>query len=485
MRRLLQRVAGDDRGVALVMALMLMLILAGTTAALVIPGAVNQRNSLKSADAKQAFALAETAMAYGQGAVFAGDVALPGTTTPQPVSAPGGGTANWSATFLGGSCNCMWSLTSVGQADGISRSITEVLSKASSTSTADYNVWNYLYADGTGSCTSLSGSVSITVPMLLRGDLCLSGSVGFTGSSLKVGGNLTVSGSATIGAAGSKILTLQVGDKCNSVTPGTGACDGNHSPIYASSVSPTLDVTPQMPCIGQPSTWDPQCKATNTPPDDGNWAELAAAYTTQAGLTKTGCPANLFDNDSTLNNSDASISSVMFGNSDYDCKLGTNEIKWTHSTNSLFVSGTLFFDGSLNLSGTVTYSGQATMYFTGGVSTTGSAKFCGITNCTTFWQPDTNGIVFVAGCWANSTGSSLTTSGCINIGGSSQVQFAAYVTTNYSIAGGASNMGPVLANSLSLGGSTSSLIPFHNMPPGTPKNTDLIPHPAAIDSWSG
>jgi len=64
-RRILQRLIRDEAGVALVLALMVMAVLAGTTAALLLPGTVNQRNSLKSADARQAFALAETALAYG------------------------------------------------------------------------------------------------------------------------------------------------------------------------------------------------------------------------------------------------------------------------------------------------------------------------------------------------------------------------------------------------------------------------------------
>ena len=63
MRRLLHRVRRDERGIALVMALIIMLVLAGTTAAIVVPGQVNQRSALTSADERQAFALAESALA--------------------------------------------------------------------------------------------------------------------------------------------------------------------------------------------------------------------------------------------------------------------------------------------------------------------------------------------------------------------------------------------------------------------------------------
>jgi hypothetical protein len=470
----------EEHGIALPMALAVMAVLAVVTAALTLNGAVNQRSSLKSADAKAAFALASTAMAYGQGATLAGDVSPPSSSGS--ASAPGGGTATWTSEQQSDGCNCTWKITAVGTIDGISRTITEIATQPSDKETIIQDVWNYVYADSTStSCTNLNGNVAVTVPILVRGNLCLGGSQTFSGSQLKVGGYLTVTGSAKIGSSSSKISTLQVAGTCNSVTAGTGVCDGNHSPIYASSVRNSLDVTPAMPCIGQPSSWDAQCTGSN----DGTWSTLHTQYNTQAGIAKTGCPAGLFDNDSTLNNSDTSISSVMFGTTDYDCKVGSNEIKWTHSSNSLYVSGTLDFDGSLTLSGTITYSGQATMYFTGGVNTNGSASFCGIANCTSAWNPNTNGIIFIAGCWANSTGSSLTTSGCVNLGGSSNVQFGAYVTTDYATSGSASNMGPVLANTLNLGGTTQTIIPFSVMPPGTPLNYDIYHVPATVKSWSG
>jgi len=497
VRRVLQRLACDETGVALVIALMLMLILAGTTAALVVPGAVNQRNSLKGSDAKQAFALAETAVAYGEGAVYS--AGQNGHTPPsgsQPLPAqPGGGTGSWSASV--GADGYTWTITATGTVDGITRKITVVAADPSATTVVDTGAWNYLYSDqaGTTCATSMNGTVSITVPLLVRGDLCIGGSLNYTGSQLEVGGNLSVTGSAKIGSSTTPISTLRVGltststSTCNTVTPGTGACDGHHSPIYASSVSEGVDVVPQMPCIGQPSSWDSLCTGSS----DGTWTTLKSIYNAQAALTKTGCPTNLLDSDSTLNNGDSSISNVMFGNTDYDCKVGTaNEIKWAHATNTLTVKGTLYFDGSLNLKGTVIYSGQASMYFTGGIGTTGGPVFCGASSvvggnqCTSSWNPDVDGIIFVAGCWADTTGVTLTTTGCISLGGGSNVQFGAYCTTNYATAGGSSNMGPVLANSLNLGGSTSSLIPFHYMPPGTPLNYRTVIIPAKPpQSWSG
>ena len=94
--------------------------------------------------------------------------------------------------------------------------------------------------------------------------------------------------------------------------------------------------------------------------------DFLAAYNAQAALTKSGCPAGLFDTDSTPNNNySRDINSIIFGSS-YDCFVGTNEIKWTSATNTLFVHGTLYFDGSLTYKSNLTYTGQASRYFSGG-----------------------------------------------------------------------------------------------------------------------
>ena len=101
-----------------------------------------------------------------------------------------------------------------------------------------------------------------------------------------------------------------------------------------------------------------------------------------------------------------------------------------------------------------------------------------------------NGIIILAACWMpNTTGSSLVyaSSGtyCEDINTTKTVQFGSYVATDYRMRSG-SNMGPVLANTLTLSSGASSLIPFHNMPPGTPLNTQNVYLPAtAPTNWSG
>jgi Tfp pilus assembly protein PilX len=511
--RLVHRLVREEDGIALVMAIALMLVLAITTAGILTAGTTNQQATFVSNEQRQAFAIAQEGLAYAEGCLYAAAAnndSAPPCTSSQPVPNEPVGSGSYYAQVAADGVT--WTMYGSGTVGSITRTVHAQATVPSPVTVTQTGVWNYVYADASGTtcATTINGTVTISVPIMVRGDLCVSGSLNYTGVQLEVGGNLSVSGSAKLGTASKPVSTIKVGltpsstntctiGNATPVTPGTGGCDGKHSPVYATTIGEGVDVTPSMPCIGQPSSWDPTCTGSN----DGTWSTLKNAYNTQAALPKSGCPANLFDNDSTLNNSDTSISSVLLGSTAYDCKLGSTavpcmssvtvcEIKWTPSTHALAVNGTFYFDGSLTISGTVIYSGQASMYFTGGVGTTGSPTFCGASgtfggvNCTTSWNPDQDGIVMITGCWANATGSSLTTTACFNLGGGSTVQLGVYCTTQYTTAGGSSNMGPVLAHSLNLGGNAQTLIPFHVFPPGTPENTTLVYLPASAPiNWAG
>jgi hypothetical protein len=288
----------------------------------------------------------------------------------------------------------------------------------------------------------------ITVPIFIRGNLCMSNSAQITGTNVEVGGNITLANTSSIGSGSSgKIDTLQVVGTCNGVTGGTGTCDGAHAPVWANHVQTSLSTTLHMPSVDFGSMYS----NANPGPATGH-----------ACLAGGNVPANFFDNDTVQNNSVANVATTLFPNFDYDCKnaAGTAEIKWNHTTSTLAVSGAnaaFYFDGNLTVgsSTTINYTGQATLYFSGTVSFNGSSGVCGIAGCTSSWNPDVNGIILLAACWQpNTTGGSLVTfanSGtyCMDINTTKTVQFGSYVATDYAQRSGA-NMGPVLANSLTL-----------------------------------
>lgn len=530
--RLGQRLAREERGVALVLALALMLVLAVATTGIITAGTANQRTTYVSDQARQAFAIAQEGLAYDEGMVYnAGATGtLPPTTIQQLPTQPGGGSGTYYAS-TGDSRT--WHLVATGTVGGITRTVSADAEPPSTFTATDGGVWNYLYQDSTSSCLNINGGVSVTVPVLARGCIAISGGAYFdnpaSGSpvTLEAGGTLSVTGissSQGVGTASSPVAGVGVGgctawnsdgscqttiaNSCTvqptsvfTVVPGTSYCDGQHFPVYAQTVTNTLAVVPQLPCIGQSSTLNLVCPSV-TP----TWSTLNTYYNAEKAATKTGCPANLLDDSSwTLNNSlsASTLTAAMFNKrTGYDCKVtgsgGTTigEIKWTPGsacgTGTLVVSGTLYFDGSLDLTcgWKIQYSGQATLYFTGAITQEGGTQLCGIANCSTSWDPDVNGIIMIAGCWANSTGSLLIPTSkipyCEQITGGAIAQWGSYVTTSYRIDGGTQNMGPVLANTVSIGGGSNTLIPFHHFPPGTPLQLTTVQLPGAPPTnWSG
>jgi len=386
--------------------------------------------------------VAQLALAYGEGMVYGNVEGSPSKAPPATMQylppQPDGATGTYIVTTPNGT---RWHIVATGTIRSVTRTVSVDVTPTQSINTTTMALWNYLYEDALTGAPCTSGGAVITLPILARGDFCVQSAT--ITNILQVGGNLTTTNNAKVGLSSSPIPLLAIVGTCAvsnnpPTTPGTYPCDGHSNGTYASSIGTTLGTIPQLPAV-----------------------DFQAAYDAQASLVKSGCPANLFDNDTVKNNSDGSISSVFFGSS-YDCFVGTNEIRWNSANNTLFVNGTLYFDGSLSMPnlGNIVYSGQASLYFTGGV-TANSTIFCGIAGCTTSWNPNQNLVVFVAQCTGHATR-------CVALLGTSKTQFAAYVPTEYYVSGNSANMGPILSYTFNISGGASLPIPIHTFPPGTP-----------------
>jgi Tfp pilus assembly protein PilX len=525
IRRIIQRFWREEDGVTLVIALATMVILAITTAGIIVAGTANEDTSWASTQGRSAFAVAEESLAYGEGMVYSDVVngTTPPTTTFNLPAQPGNATSGtYRATVVN---STTWHITATGTVGTVTRTVSADVTPSSTQTVQNTAIWSYIYQDSTSQCLSITGNLTITVPILSRGDICLSGGShivnpsGGSAIAVEAGGTLSDTGGSNIGTSTSPLGGVQIAGcttwasngSCTATTstgctvqptsvytvaPGTSYCNGLQTPLWASSVNSSLSVTPAMPCIGQSSTLNPQC-----PSSTASWSTLNSIYNTQQAATKTGCPANLLDNDSTLNNSLSSskLSAAMFpSNSSYDCKVTSGstligEIKWSATgqycaSGTLTVSGTLIFDGSVNLGcgWKVIYSGAASLYFTGTFQQSGGTWLCGIANCTTSWNPSVNAIAIVAACWSDSTGTVLVTSGCVHVGNGSTAQWATYATTNYQLDGGSTNMGPAMANTVTLGGGSMQMIPFTNLPPGIPiGSTTTTVTGTGPTNWSG
>jgi hypothetical protein len=486
-----RRLVRDESGIALVLALITMLVLASLTSAVLFSVTVNHRNALTSAEGDQAFALAQDGLADAEGRLYTAVKANCSTNcVPSSSFAQDGGTVVYAGSLSGST----WTLTGTGTVGGISRTVSAQANVPPPQVISDPTIWNYLYVDSAASCTTLSGGTTVNVPLYTQGSVCLTGGSHFTGADLEVGGSLSVPDSgSSIGTSSTKITKLDVAGACTQTKSGQNwPCNGNGPTIWASAVGSALSPAGlTMPAIN-----------------------LAGVYATQAAATKSGCPANFFDNDSTLNNSlsSSTLTSTLFPvpwvAPSYDCKVGANEIKWTQAgsgswNGTLYVNGTFIFDGSLNVvSGQqITYYGGGTIYFTGGV-TLSSGAICGGPSGCSNWKPGSydptkaanaqcsgcNELILAAGCWANSTGSVTIAPKCGYVTGGSTLQTGSLVNGDFTVDGGTSTQGPIIAKTLSVtgGANISTMIPFQKIPPGTPADTKTVTStPAAPTNWSG
>lgn len=455
---MLRRLATDEQGIALVLALITLLVLSSLTGSVLVASAVNHRNAKVSSDENHAFALAEEGVAYAEGRLYSAATSGEPVLVPQTTFSQDGGTVSYVGTLSG----TTWTLTGTGVYGAATRTASVQADVPAPYTISDPTIWNYLYADShqtTGCAAAFNGNVSLGVPLYSQGNLCFNGNINFKGSDLEVGGNLTFTGNISIGSRNAPISKMNVvgtWPQKSCTDPFTPIC------VAAPGVGRTLDPQLTMPAI-----------------------DLAGNYATQKAATKTGCPASFFDNDTTLNNSLTSVNLFPSGSS-YDCHVGSYELAWD-GHGGLTVNGVFLFDGSLSLSGNVTviYSGSGTIYFDGGMSTSGNISLCAVTGsvghqtCTANWNPNTNGLILAAGCAG--TGST-----CVNYQGNTNLQIGTYATGGFSEGGNVVDMGPVIANTLALNGNTGVMLPFHTLPPGAPSDTQTVtPPPSAPTNWNG
>src|SRR5581483_912626 len=83
---------------------------------------------------------------------------------------PDGATGTYYASTSDGTT---WHLVATGTMGAVSRTITANATPPSSQTTTEAGVWNYVYADSVTTCMTITGGVTVSVPILSRGNICL------------------------------------------------------------------------------------------------------------------------------------------------------------------------------------------------------------------------------------------------------------------------------------------------------------------------
>ncbi len=315
--------------------------------------------------------------------------------------------------------------------------------------------WSYgLFVAAPSGCFSPQGTADLTISVYVNGSICIGGSAGIqepstsTGNTIQVyaTGNVSVTGSGSIGTAAKKIKTLTVNGTC---TDGSGkkaalCTSSNTSHVWANnhvSAAQSLSKPALVP------------------------ATVYAMADWKNGPVCTGS-APTFDNDTTRNTS-APSPDFTPSSSDYSCTVyatsahtGTpvGTISWNHTTKKLTATGTLFFDTNLSWSnGAASYTSgtSATFYFNGTITINGSSAFCGPpavaagSSCVGTWDTTQGAIVFAAINAGNA-------SPAWKANGNAEYDIAAYVIGLYQNNGTAKVIGPVITDDANVSGTGSS-----------------------------
>ena len=432
----------DESGMALVLALAVMMVLTLMVTSVISFTSSNAGAASRSNADQKAYALAEAGMNNALAVLHAnypGTAAYPGNANLLPArttSYPGGGSATWSGTLVGpltGDWRYEWRVTSKGTARNpvggsstqLSRTVTATVpvNLPTTTPTDLASVLNWIYS---GTDTYFTNSVQIGSPVYATRDLYLSNTAKIRGTAHKliVGRNLHLSQPANrvglvsgLTPADTRIDEVHVVGQCSSqAIPLLHNCLWDADLVFATAhdnvIPPALVATPKLTCCA-PYLGSIAPAGTDNPSSMGFWYQYAdlGPLSPCDPATKLGTPPTFESLGSSAIDNSATPSTAFNLTPDgasYTCKStpgGANdgELSWNAATKVLKVKGTIFIDGSATAfgSGVPTYDGQATLVLSGTFMMKNS-KLCAVVtggDCNVAagaWNPNVKSLVIVA-----------------------------------------------------------------------------------------
>jgi Tfp pilus assembly protein PilX len=410
----------DERGISLVLALGMMIVLSLTTVGMVRFTSSGSRHSSVSRAGTISQNLAEAGLNNAQArlndpANYALTASLL-TPTSGGVTCPDGVNTCFESTYDGGKTQwygtldtptntwtiSAWGLTPnpTNRALTVQRAIrARTTIYADPTQPANATAWNYVLATATSNLTTcdvlVNENVVADVSFYVAGNLCVNNN-GYVLEpdhakpvTVTVMGKLMISNNAAVGQSASKITNAGIAGGCTRDIrdPGHTCTTADNFWVTNYSTTPTLISVPVPDYPGwyanaKPGPAHPCTTASGTPPVwDSSYPSLNLSTNGSQG---------------TFNLTPAS---------DYSCKYVQNgvtvgELTWVAVTKTLTVKGAMYFDGSMSISGaTIVYNGSATIYLTGTLSMANGTKFCAVNSGTTCdfttWNPSSEMLIFV------------------------------------------------------------------------------------------
>lgn len=511
---MLKRLAREEQGIALVLALMVMTVLTIVTGTAIYYTTSSEHESSYSKASDTAYRLAQAglnnAMAVlgGSNTNALSSSALPSSEATASSQTQPAGTVKWWGTFT--SSTKQWLLYGEGLVTNPNSSNTQSVKRiVTATENVTYSyqqpvnaqAWNYVYIENVGGSSvcdmTLQQNVDLDAPLYLEGNLCfqnnshlrqdlgtvtvnvvVKGTVGWASNSSSIG----ISSSNTVsqvyvangcGSANSQGTTISSVHTCT--TTGKSA-----DPIYATSFSTTPpSVTPpsvNFASDGWYANADPgpdhPCAVTSgTPPSfDGG----PSPHNTEQDIVSPYANGSI---SSTVN---------LTPSASYTCQTSGGELSWNASTHTLTVRGVIYIDGNVSIGdGSVDdYNGQATIYTSGWVNITG--KMCGArlannTDCDfSNWNPN-NEMLIIAAHGNDGSGNS------VYLANGARWEGGLYAVNAINVQNGATVEGPMIGGTV-IFNQTAVAKPFPvitTLPAGAPGNPNVYAQPNPPSSYSG
>jgi uncharacterized protein YceK len=460
-----RRRVGDERGVALVLAVVALAAIGAGAATVMEFTSSNVRTTGMSASKTHARAAAEAGI--NQALAILG---APTTNALDPNALPartltfGRATVTYSGTLTGST----WALTSTAvepNPASAGRTLSYTLTASSviyAASTVNFNAHSYDYimstATGTpGGCdmtiadgNNTGNPVTVAARLYVMGNLCVGTTMGghgmVTGAPLEVKGKVQINDSSSrVGSPSTPIGGAHIGAGCQyqSSTFHANCSNGN----------------------GTDRVWSTPLDATVDPvsapvPDWSYWYTNAAPGPSHACTSSSGTIPS-WDNDTTRNNSVATVFNLTPAAS-YSCVstvagLPTGTLTWDATNKLLTISGTMFIDGSAKVVNTspAQYNGQGVLYLSGTFLMPSGSKLCASlssSNCDIAnWNPNTEMFGIIVN---GSGGQDPATVGIWMM--DAQFQGALVATNKIRFEGTTSTAGPAIGSEVEIGYNVSN-----------------------------
>ena len=403
---------GDERGIALVMALGVLFVLSLTLTSLIYFTGTNSRTSARERSAQQAHALAEAGLnnafsvLYADGADLSDPDLLPDGSAQEPVKTNEyeGGRVEWSGTLVETMDKWQWEVTATGivknptgpGAADVRRTLNGsaklFLPPAQG---LDQDVWNWIYSGATGGVcdTTIDQSVAINAPLYVVGNLCMRSTAKVVRGARPLA--VVVEGRATLEQPHNAIGSLTAA--IDQVHVGNG-CKYTINLLYVPCAynQLTANIFRAAPYSGEFPVRISEVKW----PD---WYRYASPGPRSRCTTSSGTPP-VFDVDNVMGGDMVpGVFELTPATSSYTCRTRRGELSWNHLTKVLTVRGTVFIDGSAKIeNGTISsYDAFSALYLTGTLLVKNSTM-CAVLSSdgkdcdATAWNPNTRMLAIAA-----------------------------------------------------------------------------------------